>query len=120
MSSVDCKRSYPMSRHAALRAQQRAVRLKIISFILDNADIRRRAGRGCVQFQISRHELGRMAKSGVPAELVERSSGVALVVAQDETIVTVKHCWKRACWDQSRDRRAYRNRRRGAKYRSRG
>jgi hypothetical protein len=76
------------SDHALRRARQRGVPLRIIEFIIDNADLRTRVGGACQGLMISRRKLARLSEAP-PADR-DRAEGVTVVVAGG-TVVTVLH-----------------------------
>jgi hypothetical protein len=55
---------FRMSRHAALRAQQRGFTPDLIEAILDYGDIERPAGDNCVEIGVSRRAAHALCKSG--------------------------------------------------------
>ena len=80
-----------MTEHALCRMQQRGMTKSTMSFVLEHADRDKFVGAGCREHWISRKQLIRLRKTGVSSQLVERSTGIAFIVAADGTIVTVFH-----------------------------
>jgi hypothetical protein len=92
------------SKHAKRRAQQRGIPDQIVELMLAYGD-REPAGNGsslcCIRSRLTRNELMREAAlSGFAA--VERHLSTYLVVAQDNTIVTVGHRFNRVMNNYSR------------------
>jgi hypothetical protein len=94
------------SKHAKRRAQQRGIPDQVVELILTYGD-REPAGRGaticCIHSQLTRSELIREAAiEGLKG--IDRYLGTYLVIAQDNTIVTVGHRFNRVMTNFSRVR----------------
>ncbi len=94
------------SNHAKRRAQQRGIPDQIIELMLAYGD-RESAGKGsticCIRSRLSRSELIREAAfEGLKG--IDRYLGAYLVIAQDNTIVTVGHRFNRVMTNFSRVR----------------
>lgn len=82
-----------LSKHAAIRAQQRSIPRVIHDALLDWGD-RRKAGSGVTSYSFSKRSWGKFAKYlGAEAKRLERYRNAYIVVAGDGTIITV--CWRR-------------------------
>jgi hypothetical protein len=83
--------SLELSNHASVRMQQRGVNPRALGFILENADKSEFVGSGCREQWISRRRLTALRRTHTDRRLIERSSGVAVVVSEDGVIVTIYH-----------------------------
>lgn len=82
----------PLSRHAAVRSQQRCIPRFVIDVLIDWAD-RSDAGSGASSYAFSKRSWRRFATDrGRDARRFERYRDVYVVVARDGTVVTV--CWR--------------------------
>jgi hypothetical protein len=81
-----------LSRHAAVRLQQRCIPRAIVEAVLDWGD-RRSAGAGASSYAFSKRSWASFARHvGAEAERLKRYRNVYVVVARDGTIITV--CWR--------------------------
>ena len=80
-----------MTNHAVCRMQQRGMTKSTLSFVLEHADRYKFVGEGCLENWISRKHLKQLRQDGMPSQLVERSAGIAVIVADDGAIITVFH-----------------------------
>jgi hypothetical protein len=81
-----------MTAHAAKRSQQRAIRVGIINFVLDEADQERHVGGGCCRYWISQQELSRLRKAGRDTALLERASNIVVIVRPKHgAVITAMH-----------------------------
>jgi len=80
-----------MTNHAVCRMQQRGMTKSTLSFVLEHADRDQFVGAGCLENWISRKHLKRLRQDGMSSQLIERSAGVAVIVAADGAIITVFH-----------------------------
>ena len=93
------------SRHANMRCQQRAIRMRVIRLIIAHADRRVHTYNGAVSLLITRKKLKALRDEhvAVPA-LLDRADGVALIVSSNGVIITAVHCGKWAHRKNSRRR----------------
>ena len=85
-----------MTAHAAKRSQQRAIRVEIIDFVLDEADQERHVGGGCRSYWISQQELARLRKAGRDSALLERATNIVVIVhPEDGAVITAMHGYSR-------------------------
>ena len=88
--------SLHMTAHAAKRSQQRAIRVEIIDFVLDEADQERHVGGGCRSYWISQQELSRLRKAGRDATLLERATNIVVIVHPEHgAVITAMHGYSR-------------------------
>ena len=80
-----------MSRHAVQRSQSRGVSPHLVEAVMEYADIETKVGCGCVSWMISRQRLARIPNGMLTAAQRERLDGIAVVVSNDDCIVTVIH-----------------------------
>ncbi len=81
-----------LSRHAAVRTQQRCIPQFILDGLIDWGD-RSDAGAGASSYSFSKRSWRRFASYlGVAAKRFERYRNVYIVVARDATVITV--CWR--------------------------
>ncbi len=81
----------PMSQHAIARTQQRGVRRDVIALLMARCDVERLVGSGCTALSCSRAAVTKAREEGAAPSMVERLTGLVLVVAPDGTIVTVQN-----------------------------
>ncbi|MDP6475055.1 MAG: hypothetical protein QF894_09150 [Alphaproteobacteria bacterium] len=85
-----------LTAHAAKRSQQRAIRVGIIDFVLNEADQERHVGGGCRSYWISQQELARLRKAGRDNALLERASNIVVIVhPEDGAVITAMHGYSR-------------------------
>ena len=80
-----------MTNHAVCRMQQRGMTKSTLSFVLENADRDKFVGAGCRENWISRGHLKSLRKDGVASQLIERATGIGVIVSADNSVVTVFH-----------------------------
>ena len=81
-----------MTAHAAKRSQQRAIRVEIIDFVLDEADQERHVGGGCRRYWIRQQELARLRKAGRDTSLLERASNIVVIIHPEHgAVITAMH-----------------------------
>lgn len=83
--------NFELTDHASTRMQQRGVSIRVIDFVLWNADKSEFVGSGCREKWISRRRLSALRRAGADCQLIGRANGVAAVVSIDDTIITVFH-----------------------------
>lgn len=80
-----------ISKHAAVRCQQRGLRLQDLRAIRRHADIYIPRGNGVELIRISKRKLGKMGKTTPEGVAVDRLKKACLLLAADNMIVTVFH-----------------------------
>jgi hypothetical protein len=85
-----------MTDHALCRMQQRGLTKATLSFVLANADRYQFVGKGCQELWISQKNLKRLKNGGESSRVIERSSGIAVIISSDGVVVTVFHKTERA------------------------
>lgn len=81
-----------LSRHAAIRSQQRGIPRAAVELVLAEGDLVESAGEGCERITLSRQAMDLLALRGVNRKVLDRSRGVALVYScRTAQIVTVQH-----------------------------
>lgn len=81
-----------LSKHAAIRSQQRGVSYEIISVILDHADSDNNVGSGCYSIWLSKCRLRDRALRSKLGSALDRAAGITLVISGDSgEVVTVMH-----------------------------
>ena len=83
--------NYSLTKHAEYRAQQRGIEDKTIFFVIENADLKYRAGSGCRSLQISNRRLKKLRSFERSSQSVERAKGVAVIVSHDNFVLTAMH-----------------------------
>ena len=79
-----------LSAHAAVRAQQRGVKLRTLKFVLEFADLERPAGNGCISIWFSESRLAALRNTSAYRKLANRSENLAVILNRDcNTVVTV-------------------------------
>ena len=78
-----------LSRHAAIRAQQRSITPVQLDAVLRYADMERRRGGGCISIWVSRRELRRLGPSTPEGVPTERLQGITVLQSGDQVVVTV-------------------------------
>src|SRR4051794_36590175 len=70
----------PLTRHAAIRARQRGVSVRLLDVLIAHADCELHAGAGCSTLRLSRHAAGSLVTEGVvtPDEAARMSRVVAI------------------------------------------
>lgn len=81
---------YELSRHAAIRCQQRGVPVRVVQTLLDKADRVVPVGSGAYSRFVSKRRRRNLTAYGVPAWVVDRLESVC-VVTSGETVLTVFH-----------------------------
>jgi hypothetical protein len=98
--SSSCSRRFNLERrdmehsltgHARKRAQQRGIRLDVIDFVIQHADVDLEAGDGCRSLRISKRGLAMLGGDCTSLALSERAANVVVLVAADGDVVTVMH-----------------------------
>lgn len=80
--------STKLSKHAALRCQQRSISLDIIDAVIDFGE-ERHAGAGCFSYAFTDRTWRRFVEAtGPAARRLERSRSVYVIVAEDGLVVT--------------------------------
>lgn len=80
-----------VSKHAAIRQQQRGIRTAEMQFVLSHADLEQSVGDGKVKISISRKRSKRLVRHGWPPSLVDASCKLELIVGDDDTVVSLYH-----------------------------
>jgi hypothetical protein len=94
-----------LTRHASNRAQQRGIKNSTIGLVLAYADVELHAGEGFISLFMSRTNIKKLIRKGIPAALLEKSHGVVLLINSAGTsIVSVMHGGGK---DGKRHRRQY-------------
>lgn len=84
-----------MSRHAAIRSQQRGIPRAAVELILCEGDRIVPAGESCERIELGRKAAGRLAGRGIDRNVLERSRGVAVVFSRRiGLVVTVEHAYR--------------------------
>lgn len=76
------------SKHANVRANQRGIRPASIEALLELADIATPVARGLTVMRISRRSLAFAASEGLGQSMLEQLKKLAVVQAEDGTLVT--------------------------------
>jgi hypothetical protein len=75
--------------HASSRAQHRSVSCAAMAVVLEFADIELPSEKGRRRLGLSARAVAEAFQAGIPAMVVEKASRTVLVVAPDDTVVTV-------------------------------
>ena len=93
---ASAKREYTISQHARVRCQQRGVSREILSALEDVADRSVSVGGGRWAVSLSRRGVQWLREDGHPAAaILERLSGLTMVVSSTGETVTVLHATAR-------------------------
>jgi hypothetical protein len=87
--------SFGLTNHASARMQQRGLSMQAVDYVLENADKSEFVGSGCREKWISRRCLRALRGSGEHSHLIDRATGVAVIVSEDDMVVTIYHKTKR-------------------------
>jgi len=82
-------RDYMLSKHAAIRAQQRGVRQWVVDSLFNEADVVHPVGGGCHALTLSRRRVVELRGDGASVGELEVLGRHFLVISPDGTIVTV-------------------------------
>lgn len=80
-----------ISRHAAIRAQQRGVQVSTISFIFSFADTQVYVGNSCKAHSLSRRAALRLRELRHPPHDIDRARRVTVITSPDGEVITVFH-----------------------------
>ena len=80
---------FQLTRHAAVRAQQRSVSAAVLSHVSGFADIELPAGGGCHSQEISADMALSLMSDGLPIHEIEAARRVVLIVDPAGAIITV-------------------------------
>lgn len=81
-----------LTKHAQKQDQKRSISIDAISFIIEESDIRRWSGDGCISLQVSRKRLKKFRDLGYQDPcLADKANGVVFIPASDGAIFTVMH-----------------------------
>ena len=79
------------SHHAIKRSQQRGIRLWVVNFILEYADKYKHTNESCISQFISKRRVKKLIQENVLSPAKAALIDGVVVIAKDETIVTVFH-----------------------------
>ena len=79
------------SNHAIKRSQQRGIRLWVINFILEYSDKYKYANKSCISQFISKRQVKKLIQENVLSPAKAALIDGVVVIAKDDTIVTVFH-----------------------------
>ena len=79
------------SNHAIKRSQQRGIRPWVINFILEYSDKYKHANKSCISQFISKRQLKKLIQENVLSPAKASLIDGVVVIAKDDTIVTVFH-----------------------------
>ena len=85
------------SHHAIKRSQQRGIRPWVVNFILEYADKYKHANESCISQFISKRRVKKLIQENVLSPAKAALIDGVVVIAKDETIVTVFHKKMRFC-----------------------
>ena len=79
------------SNHAIKRSQQRGIRPWVVSFILEYSDKYKHANESCISQFISKRKVKKLIQENVLSPAKAALIDGVVVIAKDDTIVTVFH-----------------------------
>ena len=79
------------SNHAIKRSQQRGIRPWVVNFILEYSDKYKHANESCISQFISKRKVKKLIQENVLSPAKAALIDGVVVIAKDETIVTVFH-----------------------------
>ena len=79
------------SNHAIKRSQQRGIRPWVVNFILEYSDKYKHANESCISQFISKRKVKRLIQENVLSPAKAALIDGVVVIAKDDTIVTVFH-----------------------------
>ena len=79
------------SNHAIKRSQQRGIRPWVVNFILEYSDKYRHANESCISQFISKRKVKKLIQENVLSPAKAALIDGVVVIAKDDTIVTVFH-----------------------------
>ena len=79
------------SNHAIKRSQQRGIRPWVVNFILEYSDKCKHANESCISQFISRRKVKKLIQENVLSPAKAALIDGVVVIAKDDTIVTVFH-----------------------------
>ena len=79
------------SNHAIKRSQQRGIRPWVVNFILEYSDKYKHANESCISQFISKRKVKKLIQENVLSPAKAASIDGVVVIAKDDTIVTVFH-----------------------------
>ena len=80
-----------LTRHAAIRARQRGIGAAMLDAFLSLADAEAPVGGGCIALSISRSTKRDRAIRAAFGPMLDRIADLAMVLAEDGSVVTVMH-----------------------------
>ena len=87
--SITLERNF--SYHAIKRSQQRGIRPWVVNFVLEYADKYKHANESCISQFISKRRVQKLIQENVLSPAKAALIDGVVVIAKDETIVTVFH-----------------------------
>jgi hypothetical protein len=81
--------SIKLTRHAELRMRQRGFTLDMVKTVISASDRAKSVGNGRTALTLTRHALADMRADGIPAAVIDSARRCVIIVAEDETVVTV-------------------------------
>ena len=84
------KKTYIETVHSKKRCQQRGISSKVVRLVVEHADCKRHVGDKTRCLFISKRRLASLRKCFTTSQVIERASGV-MVIVKDDRIITVMH-----------------------------